>query len=66
MPERYVRVELVAVAAAFPGAIEVTRIDQVGDDPLCGPLGYPDVIGDVTEPDVRIPGDAEKNVGVIG
>ena len=47
-----VLVDAVAVAATVALALDVSGLDQVGEDALCGSLGDPDLVGDVAEPDV--------------
>jgi hypothetical protein len=39
--------------------------DEVGDDPLCRPLGDADLFGDVSQADVRVTGDAEQYLSVV-
>jgi hypothetical protein len=61
-----VLVDAVAVAAAVAVALDISRLDEVGEDALCGSLGDPDLLGDVAEPDVWCAGDAEEHLGVVG
>jgi hypothetical protein len=58
-------VDAVAVAATFALALDEPRLDEVGDDALCGSLGDPDLLGNVSKPDVRHAGDAEEHLGVV-
>jgi hypothetical protein len=59
-------VDAVAVAATFPLAVDEPGLDEVGDDALGGSLGDPDLLGDVSKPDVRHAGDAEEHLRVVG
>ena len=59
-------VDAVAVAATVARALDVSRLDEVGEDPLCGSLGDPDLFGDVSKPDVWGAGDAEEHLSVVG
>jgi hypothetical protein len=61
-----VLVDAVAVAATVALAVDVSRLDEVGEDALCGSLGDPDLLGDVAKPDVRCAGDAEEHLRVVG
>ena len=58
--------DAVAVSTADPFALYVAGFDQVGDDALGGSLCDSDALGDVTEPRVRVAGEAEKDLGVVG
>ena len=59
-------VDAVAVAATVARALDVSGLDEVGEDALCGSLGDPDLFGDVSKPDVWGAGDAEEHLGVVG
>jgi hypothetical protein len=61
-----VLVDAVAIAATVALALDVSRLDQVGEDALCGSLGDPDLLGDVAKPDVWRAGDAEQHLRVVG
>ena len=61
-----VLVDAVAVAATVALALDVSRIDEVGEDALGGSLGDPDLFGNVAKPDVWRAGDAEKHLRVVG
>jgi len=61
-----VLVDAVAVAASVALALDVSGLDEVGKDPLCGAFGDADLFGDVTEPGVWCAGDAEEHLGVVG
>ena len=60
------RVDRVVVPAADSAAFDVTRFDQIGDDPLGSAFCDSDLVGDVSESCVRIVGDAEQNLRVAG
>lgn len=47
MPKRQRRVDRVVVASASAVAHQITRLLELGHDPLDGALGDPDEIGDV-------------------
>ena len=47
-------------------AQHVALFDQLGEDPVGGALGDPDRGGDVAQPDARVTGDADEDVGVVG
>ena len=57
--DRQARADRVAVASSHPLSIQVSRLDQVGDDPLCRTLGDAHVCGDVLHPSLRVLGDRE-------
>jgi hypothetical protein len=62
----HVRIDPILVSAAAALSVDETRLNKVGEDPLGGALGDPDLFGDVAEPDVRSAGYAEKDLGVVG
>jgi hypothetical protein len=66
MTERQVVVDLVAVPPALPEPLDVARLFEIGHDPLHRTLGDADEIGDVAHAHLRLPGDAEEHVGVVG
>jgi hypothetical protein len=66
MPKTPVRVQPVDVAAPDAATVQVALRFQVGDDRLHGPLGDPDPRRDVAQPTVRVAGDREEDVGVVG
>jgi hypothetical protein len=53
------------VAATDSSPVDDPRLDEFCDDPLRGPFGYADLLGDVPEPDVDVFGDAEKDLRVV-
>jgi len=59
-------VDAVAVAATVALALDVSGLNEVGEDALCSSLGDPDLLGDVAQPDVWCPSDAEEHLRVIG
>jgi hypothetical protein len=48
-----------------PLARHVTPLDQLGDDPVRGSLGYAYGRGDLSQPGAGIVRDAEKDMGVV-
>jgi hypothetical protein len=65
MAHRVLAVDGVFVASpdAFP--FYVPRVNELGDDPLRGPLRDPDLLGDIAKTYVRILGDAEQHLSVV-
>jgi hypothetical protein len=61
-----VLVDAVAVATTVALALDVSGLDQVGEDALGGSLGDPDLLGNVAKPDVWRAGDAEEHLRVVG
>jgi hypothetical protein len=61
-----VLVDAVAVASTVALALDVSGLDQVGEDSLGGSLGDPDLLGNVAKPDVWRAGDAEEHLRVVG
>ena len=59
-------VELVAVAATFADPIEVARVLEFGDDALGSTLRDSNKFRKISEADVRVVGDAEEHVRVVG
>jgi hypothetical protein len=59
------RVDLVEVSPAHPMPGEIAALDQVGHDPMSGPLGDSDVRGDVAQPHPGGAHDAEERERVI-
>jgi len=62
----HVRVDPILVSAAVALSVDEAGLNKVGEDPLGGALGDPDLFSDVAEPDVRSASDAEKDLGVVG
>ena len=58
-------VDEVAVASAVSFAFEESGFGEVDDDPLGCSFGDADRVGDVSEPDVWIVGDAEQHLCVV-
>ena len=61
-----VLVDAVAVAATVALALDESRLDEVGEDALCGSLGDPDLLGNVSKPDVWRASNAEEHLRVVG
>ena len=59
-------VQRVTASAPDPLTPHVPALDEVGDDPLDGALGDPDGLGDVAQTRVRVMGDAEQDLRVVG
>jgi hypothetical protein len=66
MAEVAARVDLVVVSAPDFGARYVSVGDELGEDPLRGPFGDSDVLGDVTRTDLGVTCDAKEHVRVVG
>jgi len=58
-------VDQVAVAPAASFAFEESGFDEVSHNPLGCSFSDADCLGDVSEPDVGIVGDAEQHLGVV-
>jgi hypothetical protein len=59
-------VDDVAISPTLPFPCHGPRFDQIRQDPLRRPLGDPDLFGDVSQPDVRVTGDAKQYLSVVG
>src|SRR3954451_23418675 len=59
------RVDLVAVSPSDLRASDVSVGDEVGEDPLRGPFGDTDLIGDVACTGLSITRDAEQHVCMV-
>jgi hypothetical protein len=59
-------VDRVAVSTSNAFPVDEALLDEVGEYSLGGAFRDPDVGGDVAEPDVRVSGDAEQHLGVVG
>lgn len=66
VPHPHFAVQVVAVAAADLRAIDVSGLDEVGDDSLRRSLGDPDGRGDVSDSRFPVASDAEQYLGVVG
>jgi hypothetical protein len=64
VPHPVVSLDEVVIAPADALPFHVPRLDQVGDYSLRRPLGDPDQIGNVANPDLWVTGDTEKHVCV--
>src|SRR5579864_6933175 len=65
MTHRLFAVDVVAIAPADPVPVDVAGVDEVTDDPLCGPLRDSDRLRNVAHPDVRVTSKAEKHLAVV-
>ena len=50
MPERSLRVHMVAIASSRTVTRQVSGIDQIGNNPLHSAFGYSDLWGNVPDP----------------
>jgi hypothetical protein len=66
VPEQAVRVDGVDGAPPGPGAGDITRALQVGDDGLDGALGNAGGGGDVPDAGLGVAGDLHQDVAVPG
>jgi hypothetical protein len=64
VPHHAAGLDDVLVASTDALALDESRLDEVGDDSLCRPLRDPGQPGDVTDPDLGVASEAEKNLGV--
>jgi hypothetical protein len=58
-------VDPIAIATPDPSTGDVAGVIQIGHDPLRGPLGDPDALGDISQPDTLVARDAQEHLGVI-
>jgi hypothetical protein len=58
--------DFVFVLSARPVPDQVAPLLEVGDDALDGTLGDSDALGDVAEAQLRVPGEAQKYMGMVG
>lgn len=65
MTERTTTDDGVPVPPSDPLHAEVPLVGKVGHDLLSGPFRDPDESGDVAQPDIAIPMDAQQDVGVV-
>jgi hypothetical protein len=61
-----VGIDPILVSAPVALSVDVARLNEVGEDPLRGSFGDPDLLSDLAEPDVRSSGDAEEDLSVVG
>ena len=59
-------VDLVGVPTADLDPGEEACFDEVGDDSLSCSLRDPDRFGDIAQSGIRVAGDAEQHLGVVG
>lgn len=65
MPQWPVGSNPIGVAAAFAKPFQVTGIDEIAHDSLCGPFGDTHAFRDIAQAQSRIAGDAQQRVGVV-
>jgi hypothetical protein len=61
-----VRTDRVVVTPTVALTFQVPGSDKLAHDPLGGPLGDPDLIGQVADPNLWVPSDADQGMPVIG
>lgn len=66
MPKWKLGPHLVAIPTTVANSLKVPRLFQIGDDALDGSLRDPYEDGDVSHPRIRLPGNAKKDVRVVG
>lgn len=60
-----VAIDRVAIPPADADGRDVAVVHEFREDPLRGPLGDTDTLGDVPEPDFGVLGEAEEHLGVV-
>jgi hypothetical protein len=60
-----VPLEDVFVTAPDAPPLDAAGLNEISNDPLSCPLGDPDRLGDVPQPDVAVLRDAQKHLRVI-
>jgi hypothetical protein len=58
-------VDIVAIASAFTNAGQIAGLLQIADDPLDRAAGDPDAFGQIAEPNARLSGDANQDMGMV-
>jgi len=58
-------VQPLVAATADPLAIDIARLDEIGDDPLSRSFSDRDRLGDIPEPHVWIASDAKEHLRVV-
>lgn len=61
-----VALDRVCVAAADPLTVDVAGLDEVGEDPLGSALCDPHPFGHIAQAHVRILGETEEHLRVVG
>jgi hypothetical protein len=56
----------IAVSTADTRLRQVARLSKLTHDLRCGSFGDPDGLGDVSQADIRVSGDAGEDVAVVG
>ena len=59
--QMHLAVHLVDVSASHPGAREIARFDEIGNDPLDCALGDPHLVRDITKPYLRVLRDRQQD-----
>jgi hypothetical protein len=62
---RRISIDHIAVATPVPLAFDEAGVDKVGEDPLGRSNRDPDGIGQITEPRIRVAGDAQEQLRVV-
>lgn len=58
--------KVVPIATPFLGVREVAGCLEFGDDPLGGPFGYANLVGDVAEAGPGCVGYQDEHAGIVG
>jgi hypothetical protein len=58
--------DLVGILAARAGPRDIARLDQVGNDPLDGPLSDTDLLGKLAHGERRATSNCQEDVAVVG
>lgn len=66
MPELTIRMNRVVVPTPLTSPLDDPRIVQLSDNTHDRTLGDPDALSELADHDVRIFGDTEEGVGVVG
>lgn len=65
MPQRKIVDALVAVPSPGFLAAKISRIDEIGEDALCGSFSDADGCGDLSHACTRVPCDVDEHMGVV-
>ena len=66
VPKRQIGSHLVAIPTTMANPLDVPSFLQLGDDPLNGALRDTYEVSDISHPRLRLPRNAQENVGVVG
>lgn len=66
MTESKMDADFISIPTSVARPLDVSRVLQVGDDPLDSTLGDAYQVGNVPHSCLRLPGDAKENMGVVG